>query len=92
MVYLEKAEEARAYQAATNPIAADYPFLKAEADALAMDIAGFAAIVLQNRDAWTVAAADIEAIRAAAKAAVRAAPDQSAIDTILNSLNWPTPQ
>jgi hypothetical protein len=92
MVYLEKAEEARAYQTATNPIDADYPFLQAEASALAMDIADFAALVLQNRDAWTTAAADIEAIRAAAKAAVRAASDQSAIDTILNSLNWPTPQ
>lgn len=92
MVYLEKAEEARAYQAATNPIDADYPFLKAEASALAMDIADFAALVLENRDAWTNAAADIEAIRAGTKAAVRKAPDQSAIDTILNGLNWPTPQ
>jgi hypothetical protein len=91
MVYLEKADEALAYQAATNPVDADYPFLLAESASLEIDISEFAALVIQNRNIWKPAAAEIEATRAAAKAAIRSAPDQSAIDTILNGLIWPQP-
>ncbi len=91
MVYLEKANEAAAYQAAQNPIDTDYPLIKAEADSLSLSLATFVAIVIQNRDIWKTAAAEIEATRAAAKAAINTAQTITEIETILSGLAWPQP-
>jgi len=71
--YIAKRDEARAYQHDSDPTAADYPWLEAEAARRGMTISALADEVLARQAAWVDAGKRIEAERVGGKADVRAA-------------------
>jgi hypothetical protein len=73
MIYLAKEAEARAWQAATDPDLADYPFLQAEVGLTAATPAALATLWLSMAGQWRAVAAQIEAARMTATAAIGAA-------------------
>lgn len=89
MTYHRKETEARAFDAATDPVATDYPFLNAEATATGIAIADVAAAVLAQTNAWVVIGAKIEGARMAAKKAVAAAADIPAM-VAAATIDWDT--
>lgn len=82
-VYLRKESEARRFlaldaptQAAQQP-GASWPYLSAEIDVTAATLALVAATIVGLADAWDQAAAAIEALRLAAKAAIAVAESET---------------
>lgn len=73
MIYLAKEAEARAYVAEPAPDLANYPLLSAEVGITAPDAWQLAQIWLALADLWRQAAAQIEAMRLGATAAIDAA-------------------
>jgi hypothetical protein len=73
MTYVHKGNEAKAFLADPNPDPANYPMLKAEADATERPIAALAADVAQAALFWTLLGSASEAARIGAKRAVEAA-------------------
>lgn len=73
MIYLAKEAEARAWQAATDPDPADYPFMSAEVGVTAPTPAALASLWLTMGAQWRAVAAQIEAARMTATAAIGAA-------------------
>jgi hypothetical protein len=73
MIYLAKEAEARAWQAATDPDLADYPFMQAEVGLTAATPAALAALWITMAGQWRAVAAQIEAARMTATAAIGAA-------------------
>ncbi|WP_054304548.1 hypothetical protein [Gemmobacter sp. LW-1] len=73
MIYLAKEAEARAWIADPAPGIADYPLLSAELGITAPDAASLAQIWLNLATLWRSAAADLEALRLTANAAIDAA-------------------
>jgi len=73
MIYLAKEAEARAWQAATAPDPADYPFMTAEIGVTAATPAALAALWISMAGQWRAVAAQIEAARMTATAAIGAA-------------------
>jgi hypothetical protein len=73
MIYLAKEAEARAWTADPTPDPAAYPLLSAEIGITAPDAASLAQIWLNLAALWRSAAADLEALRLSASAAIDAA-------------------
>lgn len=88
MTYSQKAAEAKAFLADSEPDAANYPLLSAEVGITAPTLAGVAAVVAAEHAAWTVTGAQIEALRLGAKAAIAAADDADAVHAAASVL-WP---
>lgn len=84
-VYEMKYDEAVAYQAATNPVATDYPHLNAEATQTNTPIATVAANVISTRNAWVQVSAKIEGYRLGGKAEVNAATDADGVQAALTA-------
>ncbi|MDR6952692.1 hypothetical protein J2X65_002051 [Ancylobacter sp. 3268] len=70
MTYSAKADEARRLAGDAAPDAANYPLLAAEIGITASDLAGVAAVVLANYQAWLGIGAAIEMARLGAKRAI----------------------
>lgn len=71
-VYLNKYDEAKAYQAASTPTDSDYPYLIAEAQRRGMAVSDLAAEVITRRNNWTEPpGCQIEAERVGGKQDVR---------------------
>jgi D-alanyl-D-alanine dipeptidase len=84
MIYLKKEAEARAVVwGQSKPT----PFLDAEAAATGVTVADLAALVVTKAEAWDAKAAQIEALRRAAKAAVAQADNIAAMHTAAQ-VNW----
>ena len=95
--YQQTETEARAWSAAAGPMLADFPFLKAEVDAIAEttgqapDPDAVAATVIAQADAWKAAGSEIKRLRRAAKLTIEAAstPEEIAAAQVIS---WPSPQ
>lgn len=81
MVYMEKLEEARAWERGEE---GDFPLLRAED----RPIAAVVADVLKQAAAWKAAAADIEGRRLGAKREIEAAANVDAVEAALVARNW----
>lgn len=83
--YLLKEREADAFVAAGRPVETTaYPMLTAEAAATGATVSTLADSVRATRDQWVALAAQVEAIRMGAKAAVALAADVPAVSGIVN--------
>lgn len=91
MAYLQKAMEATAYLAATDPDPADYPLLVAEVGITGDTIADVAAIVDGQYQAWRAIGAAIEQTRLGAKADVDAAATVEDAQAAYDAVTWPDP-
>ncbi len=80
MVYLEKAQEARAFQA--DPTGS-YPLLEAEIGITGADTAEVASVVSTLADQWKQIAASLETIRLGANSAIASAISVAEIDTAI---------
>jgi hypothetical protein len=85
-VYLLKAAQAEAYRVAGYPEnASAWPLITMEAQARGMTPQSLADEILALRDAWTLLAARIEAVRLAAKQSVATATTPAAITAARNA-------
>lgn len=91
MTYQQKVEEARAFKAASNPQASDYPVLSSEVGITAETLDGVADIVLGAFAQWQQIGAAIETIRLGAKRDIDAAADEPAARAIVDAIEWPQP-
>ncbi|PTX45646.1 hypothetical protein C8N34_12176, partial [Gemmobacter caeni] len=82
MIYLAKEAEARAWIADPEPDLAAYPLLSAELGITAPDAASLAQIWLNLATLWRSAAADLEAFRLAACAALDAATSVAEVEAV----------
>lgn len=93
LVYQRKAAEAEALlQTISDGLEIEpdrYPHLAAEVGITAASLAEVGGVVQVQAEAWAQLSARIESVRLAAKAAVSAAPDASAVAAVLDSLIWP---
>lgn len=90
MAYLQKAMEATAYLAATDPDPADYPLLAAEVGITGDTIADVAAVVDGQYQAWRAIGAAIEQARLGAKAAVDATATVEDAQAAYAAIVWPS--
>lgn len=90
MAYLQKAMEATAYLAATDPDPADYPLLAAEVGITGDTIADVAAVVDGQYQAWRLIGAAIEQARLGAKADVDAAETVEDAQAAYEAVVWPS--
>lgn len=88
MVYLRKADEARALVAG-GP--GPFPLLAASVGIEGEDQAAVAALVIAREAAWVQIGAQIEALRLAAKVAIEQAEDEVAARAAA-AVDWPTPE
>ena len=86
MIYLAKEAEARAYIADPAPDLANYPLLSAEVGITAPDAWQLAQIWLAMADLWCNAAAQIEAWRLGAAAAIDAARSVAAVQGAMHAI------
>lgn len=93
MTYTQKADEATRYLVSSviDPKPADYPLLNAEVGITAADIPGVAAVVNAAFQQWQLIGAAIEATRLGTKAAIDAAVDVGAAQTLYDAIEWPHP-
>ncbi len=91
MTYQQKVDEARAFKAASNPKAADYPVLSSEVGITAETLSEVADIVLAAFALWQQIGAAIEAVRLGAKRDIDAAADEAAARAIVDAIEWPQP-
>lgn len=95
--YQQTEWEARAWGAASEPELIDYPFLKAEVDAIAEttgqapDPDEVAATVIAQADAWKAAGSEIKRLRRTAKLTIEAAATSEEI-AAAQIIPWPSPQ
>ncbi|MEE9926444.1 MAG: hypothetical protein PBV01_24340 [Brucella anthropi] len=92
MTYQQKVEEARAFKAASNPQASDYPVLASEIGITAQTLAEVADIVLAAFAQWQQIGAMIESIRLGAKRDIDAAENEAAAREIADAIIWPSEQ
>ncbi|SBW13574.1 hypothetical protein BR10RB9215_C10382 [Brucella sp. 10RB9215] len=92
MTYQQKVDEARAFKAASNPKASDYPILSSEVGITAETIGGVADIVLAAFARWQQIGAMIESVRLGAKRDIDAAEDEAAARAIIEAVVWPSAQ
>ena len=92
MTYQQKVDEARAFKAASNPKAADYPVLSSEVGITAETLSEVADIVLAAFAQWQQIGAMIESIRLGAKRDIDAAEDEAAARAIVDVIVWPSAQ
>lgn len=94
--YQQTEWEARAWVAALEPDLVDYPFLKAEVDAIAgvtgqaVEPATVASSVMAQAEAWREAGSQIKRLRRTAKLAIDAATTVEEIEQARN-IAWPQP-
>lgn len=90
MTYLQKATEAAACLAETDPDPADYPLLAAEIGVTGATLAEVAQTVYDAHQMWRVIGAQIEAARLGGKAAIEGSSSvedaQTALDAALTAL------
>lgn len=89
MTYQQKVEEAKAYQAATNPKASDYPMLSAEVGITAPTLKQVVEVVLAAFLQWQIIGAEIEGIRLKAKKDIEEAKDEAAVRAVVEAIKWP---
>lgn len=89
MTYLAKEAQARQYLAADNPDPAAYPLIAGEVGITADTAQAVAETILAMAQAWHVMGAAVEAVRLAAKKAVRTAANPEAVQVVLGGLAWP---
>lgn len=89
MTYMQKADEASRYLAASDPVPADYPLLAAEIGITAPTLAEVAAIVNAAFTQWQQIGAAIEAARLGTKAAIDAAATAEDAQTAASAVAWP---
>lgn len=77
--YLLKADEARRFLAATDPVDTDFPMLMFESMATGKDIREFAATVLSKADEWQYISGIIESRRMYWKSKIRSAENYDAV-------------
>lgn len=87
MTYARKVEEAKAAQAADEPVPVDYPMLAASIGIDGADLAAVAATVLAMDAAWARIGAAIEVARLTAKMAIDLAETAEAARAVVP--NWP---
>lgn len=92
MTYQQKVDEARAFKAASNPLAADYPILSSEAGITAVTPAEVADVVLAAFAQWQQIGAAIETIRLGAKRDIEAAEDEATAHAVVDAIVWPSAQ
>ncbi|WP_176083110.1 hypothetical protein [Martelella sp. HB161492] len=90
MAYSEKAAQAKAWLAASDPVTADYPMLAAEVGITGETIGDVAAAVNAAYLAWVTTGAAIEAIRLQAKADIASAETLAAAQAIIAGIIWPS--
>ncbi|MGN7869545.1 hypothetical protein [Paracoccus sp. 22332] len=86
MLYMAKAEEARAYLSDPAPTDADYPLVMSEVGITAPTAYEVAQVFANLNSLWRYAAGSLDAACFQAEAAVRQAPDADTIDAILAAL------
>ncbi|PTX38104.1 hypothetical protein [Gemmobacter caeni] len=86
MIYLAKEAEARAWMADPTPDPAAYPLLSAELGITAPDAASLAQIWLNLATLWRSTAADLEALRLTASAAIDAATTLEEVGAAVSQL------
>ena len=88
-LYQMKSDEAARWVLDTEPTAAKYPILYAEAAARGMEPAAVQAEYAANAQAWPQIMAAIEAVRMGSRAALAAAESVEEIAEILAAVVWP---
>lgn len=91
MTYMQKADEASRYLAASDPVAADYPLLSAEVGVTAPTVGEVAAIVNAAFTQWQQIGAAIEAARLGTKVAIEAATAAEEAQAAADAVAWPSP-
>ncbi|OJY36998.1 MAG: hypothetical protein BGP11_12900 [Rhodobacterales bacterium 65-51] len=86
IIYLAKEAEARAWMADPAPDLADYPLIAAEIGITAPDAASLVQIWLNMAALWRSAAADLEALRLTASAAIDAATTLEEVGAAVSQL------
>lgn len=86
MLYMAKADEARAYLSDPDPDPADYPLVLSEVGITAPTAYEVAQVFTNLNALWRYAAGSLDAACFQAEAAVRQAPDANTIDSILAGL------
>jgi len=92
MTYQQKVEEARAFKAAGDPQASDYPILASEIDITAETLAEVADVVLAAYAQWQQIGAVIESIRLGGKRDIDAAEGETEARAIVDAIIWPSAQ
>nr|WP_278434127.1 hypothetical protein [Brucella anthropi] len=92
MTYEQKVAEARAFKAASDPQAADYPVLSSEVGITGETLSEVAEIVLAAFALWQQIGSAIESIRLGAKRDIDAAEDEAAARAIVDAIVWPSAQ
>ena len=90
MAYLEKASQAKAYLAATDPVDADYPLLVAEVGITGETVFEVATVIDTMQNQWMAICAQIEPIRIGAKEQIKAADTVEAAQAIYDAIVWPS--
>ncbi len=91
MTYQQKATEAAACLADTDPDPADYPLLAAEIGITGATLAEVAQAVHDAHQMWRVIGAQIEAARLGGKAAIDAADTEEDAQAAFEAVTWPSP-
>ncbi|QCL72190.1 MULTISPECIES: hypothetical protein [Agrobacterium] len=89
LTYMQKADEARRYLSASNPVDSDYPLLAAEVGITAENIVRVAAVVAAAYSQWLKIGAAIEAVRLDGKAAIDAAGSENDAKAAFDAVAWP---
>ncbi|MBY5709701.1 hypothetical protein [Rhizobium leguminosarum] len=89
MTYLHKADQARRYVAAAEPVDSEYPLLAAEVGITASSIAGVAAVVIAAFENWQDIGGLIEAARLGTKKAVEIAQNEADARAAAAAVTWP---
>ncbi|MEH7848463.1 hypothetical protein [Rhizobium laguerreae] len=89
MTYVQKADEAKRFLAAEDPVAADFPLLAAEIGITALDISEVATVVAAAHRSWQQIGAAIEAARLGTKKEVMAAASEPAARSAAAAVAWP---
>ncbi|TCT35363.1 hypothetical protein [Martelella mediterranea] len=90
MAYLEKASQAKAYLAETDPVDADYPLLVAEVGITGETVAEVATVIDTMQKQWVAICAQIEPIRIGAKEQIKVAETVAAAQAIYDAIVWPS--
>ncbi|TWD54493.1 hypothetical protein FB480_103404 [Agrobacterium vitis] len=90
MTYQQKAAEAIAYLAATNPVAKDYPLLSAEVGLTGKTLSDVATTVKAAFEQWQLIGAAVEKVRLGAKKAIGEAKTSEAAQAVFDAVVWPS--
>ena len=91
MTYQQKAAEAAACLADTDPDPTDYPLLAAEVGITGATLTEVAQTVYDAHQTWRMIGAQIEAARLGGKAAIDAADTKEDVQAAFEAVTWPSP-